>query len=177
MEVESRGTQRLRLHVPYVRHEVRRQDAKAQLRQIVSDGISSFKIFLAYKNFFGVDDAEMYQTLALARKLGVITTAHCENAELVSRLQQTLLEARPNRPRVARTEPPGISRSRRNGDGSRHFWRTRAQPDMSSISPAQPALERAMAAKSERRSAFISKASCHTSFSTTLTRKDPVAKD
>src|SRR5687767_6799054 len=38
---------------------------EGQLREIVSDGISSFKIFLAYKNFFGVDDAEMYQTLTL----------------------------------------------------------------------------------------------------------------
>src|SRR6266849_6042176 len=64
---------------------------EGQLREIVSDGIASFKIFLAYKGFFGVDDAEMYQTLELAKKLGVIVTAHCENAELVGRLQQCLL--------------------------------------------------------------------------------------
>jgi len=64
---------------------------EGQLREIVADGISSFKIFLAYKNFFGVDDGEMYQTLQLARKLGVIVTAHCENADLVARLQQGLL--------------------------------------------------------------------------------------
>lgn len=62
-----------------------------QLAEIVADGISSFKIFLAYKNFFGVDDGELYQTLQLAKKLGVIVTAHCENAELVARLQQDLL--------------------------------------------------------------------------------------
>jgi dihydropyrimidinase len=62
-----------------------------QLREIVRDGIASFKIFLAYKNFFGVEDAEMYQTLKLAKKLGVIVTAHCENAELVSQLQASLL--------------------------------------------------------------------------------------
>jgi dihydropyrimidinase len=64
---------------------------EGQLREIVADGIASFKIFLAYKNFFGVDDGEMYQTLRLARQLGVITTAHCENAELVARLQESLL--------------------------------------------------------------------------------------
>jgi len=64
---------------------------EGQLREIVADGIASFKIFLAYKNFFGVDDGEMYQTLDLARKLGVIVTAHCENAELIGRLQQSLL--------------------------------------------------------------------------------------
>jgi dihydropyrimidinase len=67
------------------------EQTPAQLTEIVKDGIASFKIFLAYKNFFGVDDGEMYQTLILAKRLGVITTAHCENAELVGRLQLALL--------------------------------------------------------------------------------------
>jgi len=62
-----------------------------QLRAIVKDGTASFKIFLSYKNFFGVTDEEMYKTLKLGAELGVITTAHCENAELVSELQQALL--------------------------------------------------------------------------------------
>src|SRR6202021_3123456 len=48
------------------------KETPGQLRQVVADGTASFKIFLAYKNFFGVDDAEMYQTLRLARQLGVI---------------------------------------------------------------------------------------------------------
>ena len=65
-------------------------ETESQLKQIVADGTTSFKIFLAYKNFFGVDDGEMYQTMELAKRLGVIVTAHCENAELVSRLQQKL---------------------------------------------------------------------------------------
>lgn len=64
---------------------------EAQLREIVKDGTASFKIFLSYKNFFGVTDEEMFRTLKLAAELGVITTAHCENAELVSQLQQELL--------------------------------------------------------------------------------------
>lgn len=66
-------------------------ETESQLREIVADGISSFKIFLAYQNFFGVEDREMYQTLTLAKKLGVIVTAHCENAELVGKLQQRLI--------------------------------------------------------------------------------------
>jgi dihydropyrimidinase len=72
---------------------VTRWDAKTegQLRQIVADGTTSFKIFLAYKNFFGVTDEEMLNTLKLGAELGVITTAHCENAELVGQLQQLLL--------------------------------------------------------------------------------------
>src|SRR3984957_5007625 len=67
------------------------EETESQFREIVADGTSSLKIFLAYKNFFGVDDGEMYQTLMLAKKLGVIVTAHCENAELVARLQAQLI--------------------------------------------------------------------------------------
>ncbi len=61
------------------------------LERVVADGTASFKIFLAYKGAFGVDDRELYQTLSLAKRLGVIVAAHCENAELIAQLQQRLL--------------------------------------------------------------------------------------
>ena len=63
----------------------------AQLREIVADGIASFKVFLAYKGALGIDDTELFQTRALALELGVIVTAHCENESLVAELQQQLL--------------------------------------------------------------------------------------
>jgi dihydropyrimidinase len=69
------------------------ETTERQLREVVADGTTSFKIFLSYKGFFGVDDGEMYQVMKLAKELGVIVTAHCENAELVSRLQQELIAA------------------------------------------------------------------------------------
>jgi dihydropyrimidinase len=96
---------------------VTRYDAntEAQLREIVRDGTASFKIFLAYKNFFGVTDEEMFSTLKLAAELGVITTAHCENAELVGQLQQILLAGgkigpewhEPSRPEAVEAEGTG----------------------------------------------------------------------
>ena len=65
--------------------------AEEQLRRIVKSGIASFKIFLAYKGAFGIDDNELYHTLRLAKELGVIVTAHCENAELVAEMQKRLI--------------------------------------------------------------------------------------
>ncbi|CAN5761216.1 dihydropyrimidinase [soil metagenome] len=65
--------------------------AAAQLREVVADGTTSFKVFLAYKDFFGVDDDELFGALTLARELGVITTAHAENADLIAKLQARLL--------------------------------------------------------------------------------------
>ena len=66
---------------------------EAQLREIVRRGIASFKIFLAYKGALGIDDSELYRTLSLARELGVIVTAHCENETAVFQRQQALLAA------------------------------------------------------------------------------------
>src|ERR1700730_4915410 len=91
------------------------KETESQLREIVSDGTASFKIFLAYKNFFGVDDYEMYQTLMLAKRLGVIVTAHCENAELVAQLQDRLVSEgktgpewhEPSRPESVEAEGTG----------------------------------------------------------------------
>jgi dihydropyrimidinase len=64
-----------------------------EMKEIVGKGLSSFKMFLAYKGAFGVTDEELYKTLRLAKKLGVITTVHCENAELVAELQKSYLAA------------------------------------------------------------------------------------
>lgn len=67
------------------------EEAEKDFREIVRRGVSSFKVFLAYKGALGVTDEELYKTLVLAKSLGVITTAHCENADLVLELQKKLL--------------------------------------------------------------------------------------
>lgn len=78
---------------------------EAQLREIVQRGIGSFKIFLAYKGAFGIDDTELYRTLKLAKELGVIVAAHCENETLVAERCKELLAA-------GRTEPSQHHESR-----------------------------------------------------------------
>ncbi|CAN5488979.1 dihydropyrimidinase [soil metagenome] len=67
------------------------EEAERDFREIVRRGCSSFKIFLAYKGAFGISDEQLYQTLQLAKALCVITTAHCENPDLVAELQKKLL--------------------------------------------------------------------------------------
>lgn len=67
------------------------EQAEQDFREIARRGLSSFKIFLAYKGAFGIDDRELYAALTLAKQLGVIVTAHCENADLVLELQKKLL--------------------------------------------------------------------------------------
>ena len=120
---------------------------EAQLREIVADGISSFKIFLSYKNFFGVDDGEMYQTMMLAKELGVIVTAHCENAELVGRLQQTLLAQGKTGPEWHEPSRPESVEAEGTARFATFLETTGATGYVVHLS-CEPALRAAMAAKS-----------------------------
>ena len=84
-------------------------DSTAQLRAIVAAGVGSFKVFLAYKGAFGVDDEELWRTLTLAQELGVVVTAHCENETLVAEMQATLLAAGRTGPEAHHdSRPPAV---------------------------------------------------------------------
>lgn len=66
--------------------------AREQLREIATErGIPSFKVFLAYKGALDLSDEDLFGALSLARELGVIVTAHCENAEAIDAMQKRLL--------------------------------------------------------------------------------------
>jgi len=82
--------------VDYSYHmSVVRFDAKArpQFKRIVDDGVASFKVFLAYKGALDLSDADLFAAMQLAKKEGVIVTAHCENAEAIDAMQKQLLAA------------------------------------------------------------------------------------
>jgi dihydropyrimidinase len=126
----------------------------SQLKQIVRDGINSFKIFLSYKNFFGVDDNEMYQTLMLAREVGVIVTAHCENAELVARLQEKLLSEGKVGPEWHEPSRPESVEAEGTGRFAAFLQNTGATGYVVHLS-CRPALEAAMAAKTRGVKLFV----------------------
>src|ERR1019366_9072215 len=65
--------------------------AERQLIEIVKRGVSSFKIYLAYKAAFGLPDEELYRPLRLPRRLGFITTSHCENADLAGEAERAFV--------------------------------------------------------------------------------------
>src|SRR2546422_3618707 len=63
-------------HMSVVRFE---EHIRAQFREIVKAGVASFKVFLAYKGALNLSDEHLFAAMKLAKDLGVIVTAHCEN--------------------------------------------------------------------------------------------------
>jgi dihydropyrimidinase len=55
-------------------------------------GINSFKHFMAYKGAIMCDDETLVNSFLRARELGALCTLHCENGELVHRLQQMVYD-------------------------------------------------------------------------------------
>ena len=129
-------------------------ETESQLREIVADGINSFKIFLAYQNFFGVEDREMYLTMNLAKKLGVIVTAHCENAELVGKLQQRLIAEGKTGPEWHEPSRPESVEAEGTGRFATFLENTGAAGYVVHLS-CEPALKAAIAAKSRGVRLFV----------------------
>ncbi len=77
-------------HMSVVRFD---DSAREQFRRIVEAGIPSFKVFLAYKGALDLSDEDLFGALTLAKELGVIVTAHCENAEAIDAMQRRLIGA------------------------------------------------------------------------------------
>lgn len=63
-----------------------------EMRAVVGQhGITSFKVFMAYKNAIMVDDGELYQVMKHAARLGAIVNVHAENGDAVYHLQRELV--------------------------------------------------------------------------------------
>ena len=63
-----------------------------EMREVVEKhGITSFKVFMAYKGAIMVDDAALYCVMREAARLGAVVTVHAENGDAVWHLQRELV--------------------------------------------------------------------------------------
>lgn len=65
---------------------------RRQLERLVREcGVTSLKIYLAYKPTLAISDEDLYQVLMFANAFDLTVMCHCENAALVPALQRRLL--------------------------------------------------------------------------------------
>lgn len=55
-------------------------------------GVSSFKMFMAYKDLFMLSDFELYETFERCRDLGALAQVHAENGDIIAKNTAKLLE-------------------------------------------------------------------------------------
>ena len=47
-------------------------------------GINSFKVFMAYKDVFMLDDTDLYHVFKKCKEIGAIAMVHAENGGLIA---------------------------------------------------------------------------------------------
>ena len=64
------------------------QKVLAELPDLPRQGVSSIKVFMAYKGQFQLSDGELFSLLQKARQAGILTLVHAENGDAVDILVQ-----------------------------------------------------------------------------------------
>ncbi len=95
----------VRLHLPHGRDPVRRRDRVRSCARSSGAGSAPSRSSSPTRAPSGSTTRELYQTLKLARELGVIVTAHCENETLVRGAPEGAARRRPDRSRPAPRKP------------------------------------------------------------------------
>ncbi|QBP42346.1 dihydropyrimidinase [Paenisporosarcina antarctica] len=82
----------------------------AEIPQVIEEeGITSFKVFMAYKNVLQADDETLFRTLVMAKKHGALVMVHAENGDVIDYLTKEALAAGNTDPIYhALTRPPEI---------------------------------------------------------------------
>lgn len=57
-----------------------------EMDEMIKQGVSSFKLYMAYKGTLQVDDSVIYKALEKSKNIGAIIGFHCENGDLVCEL-------------------------------------------------------------------------------------------
>jgi len=78
-----------------------------ELATLPDQGITSYKLFMAYKGALMVDDETLYRTMEVAAKTGALVMVHAENGDVIDILVQEALAAGHREPLYhALTRPP-----------------------------------------------------------------------
>ncbi|MBM7600664.1 dihydropyrimidinase [Virgibacillus halotolerans] len=78
-------------------------------RVIEEEGVTSFKVFMAYKDVLQADDETLFQTLVTAREHGGLVMVHAENGDVINYLTNKALEEGNTDPIYhALTRPPEL---------------------------------------------------------------------
>ncbi|XP_009680618.1 dihydropyrimidinase isoform X2 [Struthio camelus] len=65
---------------------------KEEMKSLVqSKGVNSFKMFMAYKDLYMINDEELYEAFSQCKELGAIAQIHAENGELIAQGAKKML--------------------------------------------------------------------------------------
>lgn len=88
-----------------------RPEFAAEMAEVVAAGVTSFKMYMAYRDSMMVEDDEIYAALSASSRLGATIGFHCENGLLIDALiREELARGHTGASYHPRTRPPALER-------------------------------------------------------------------
>jgi dihydropyrimidinase len=89
--------------------DLREGGSLEELASLPEQGITSYKLFMAYKGALMVDDETLFRTMAVAAETGALVMVHAENGDAIDVLVEQALSAGNTAPHFhALTRPPEL---------------------------------------------------------------------
>ncbi|MCP4418681.1 MAG: dihydropyrimidinase [Chloroflexi bacterium] len=92
-----------------------RDDVMAEIPQMLEQGVTSLKLFMAYKGLFQVDDTTLFRAMQQAAKHGMLIMVHAENGDVIAELASQLVAEGKMDPKYHAVAHPAMAEAEATG--------------------------------------------------------------
>ena len=92
-----------------------RDDVMAEIPSVLDEGITSLKLFMAYKDVFQIDDTTLFRAMKVAAEHGMIIMVHAENGDVIAELTTQLLAEGKIEPKFHAVAHPAMAEAEATG--------------------------------------------------------------
>lgn len=90
-------------------------DVMAEIPALAHEGVTSLKLFMAYKNVLQVDDTTLFKTMQLAAEHNMLIMVHAENGDVIDELIKQHVAAGKLAPKYHATTRPALAEAEATG--------------------------------------------------------------
>ncbi len=69
-----------------------RNTTEQEINDCISEGVTSFKVYMAYKDAIGLNDCDLFKVMKVVGKAGKMVTVHCESGNEIEILRNKFFE-------------------------------------------------------------------------------------
>ena len=92
-----------------------RDDVMAEIPSMLDEGITSLKLFMAYKGLFQIDDTTLFRAMMQAAEHGMLIMVHAENGDVIAELTKKLLNEGKTEPQYHAVAHPAMAEAEATG--------------------------------------------------------------
>lgn len=92
-----------------------RDEVMAEIPSMLNEGITSLKLFMAYKGLFQVDDTTLYRAMTTAAEHGMLIMVHAENGDVIAERRAKLLAEGKTEPKYHAIAQPALVEAEATG--------------------------------------------------------------